>query len=151
MDRAIGAELENFLKNVYAGMILGGTRFIKEALNRLREEDLDREDISHRRALRAAYRFEEIMDSVCVYFDISEDELLGNENKRYRDIAIYLLKKHTGLTNRQAGELLGNISYSSVARVYQRFSEKLKKDKALKKKIGEIMSNVKGLTPFYLL
>jgi len=144
VDRAIGAELENPLKNVYAGMILGGTRFIKEALNRIKEKDLDREEISGRRALKGAYRFEEIMDSICIYFDISVDELLGNKNKRYRDIAIYLLKKHTGLTNRQAGEQLDNISYSAVAKVYRRFSEKLKKDKALKKKIGEIMSDIKG-------
>lgn len=34
-------------------------------MNRIREEDLDKEDISHRRALRAAYRLEEIMDSIC--------------------------------------------------------------------------------------
>jgi putative transposase len=151
VDRAIGGELEDPLKDVYAGMMLGGTRFIKEALNRLREGDLDKKDISHRRALKAAYRLEEIMDSLCVYFAISRDELLGNKNKRYRDIAIYLLKKHTGLTNRQVGELLGNISYSAVAKVYQRFSEKLEKDKALEKKIGEIMSNVKGRPLYYSL
>ena len=144
VDRAIGADLENPLKNVYAGMILGGTRFIKEALNRIGEEDLDKEEISHGRALKGAYRFEEIMGSICIYFDISVDELLGNKNKRYRDIAIYLLKSHTSLTNRQLGEKLGNISYSAVAKVYWRFSEKLKKDRALKKKIREIMSNVKG-------
>jgi len=144
VDRAIGVELENPLKDVYAGMILGGTRFIKEALNKIREEDLDKEDISHRRALKGAYRLEEILDSICVYFGISVDELLGNKNKGYRDTAIYLLKKHTGITNRRAGELLGNISYSAVAKAYWRFSEKLKKDKALRKKVAGIMSNVKG-------
>jgi len=84
------------------------------------------------------------MGRICVYFEIFEDELLVNKDKSYRNIAIYLLKKHTGLTNRQIGELLGNISYLAVAKVYQRFSKKLNKDKALKKKIEEIMSNVKG-------
>ena len=53
-------------------------------------------------------------------------------------------EKHTGITNRRAGELLGNISYSAVAKAYWRFSEKLKKDKALRKKVAGIMSNVKG-------
>ena len=101
VDRAIKAELDNSLKNVYGGMILGGTRFIKEALSRLSEEDLLKEDASHRRALRSACRFEEVMDSICVYFDIPRDELLGNENREHRNIAIYLLKKYTGLTNRQ--------------------------------------------------
>ena len=142
VDMAIGGELEDPLKNVYGGMILGGTRFIKEALNRIEEENLDKKDISHRRALRAAYGFEEIMDSICIYFDISMDEIVRNKNKR--DIAIYLLKKHTCLTNRQIGEQFGNISYSAVAKAYWRFSERLKKDKMLRKKIAEIMSYVKG-------
>ena len=145
VDRAIGAGLDNPLKNVYGGIILGGTRFIKEALSRLSEEDLLKEDISHRRALRSAYRFEEVMDSICVYFDIPRDELLGNENGEHRNIAIYLLKKYTGLTNRQIGQLVGNISYSAVAKVYQRFSEKLKEDKALKREVGKIVSNLSNV------
>ena len=67
---------------------------------------------------------------------------MGNKNKR--DIAIYLLKKHTCLTNRQIGEQFSNISYSAIAKVYWRFLEKLKKDKMLRKKITAIMSYVKG-------
>ena len=65
-------------------------------------------------------------------------------NKNKEDIAICLLKKHICLTDRQIGEQFGNISYSAVAKVYWRFSEKLKKDKMLRKKITEIMSYVKG-------
>ncbi|NVL90057.1 MAG: transposase [Desulfobacterales bacterium] len=145
VDRAIGAELEDPLKSVYGGMILGGTGFIKEALSKLREEDLHREDISHRRELIAAYRLEEVIDSICVYFDIPRDELPGNKNREYRNIAIYLLRKHTGLTNKQVGQLVGNISYSAVSKAYQRFSEKLKKDKVLKKKVGKIVSNLSNV------
>jgi len=145
---AIEVELENPLKNVYSGMILGGTTFIKEALSRLKEEDLYKEDIAHRRELRAVYRFEEVIDSICMSLDIPQHDLLGKKNKEHRNIAIYLLKKYTGLTNRQIGQQLGNISYSAVAKVYQRFSEELRQDKALKKKVEGIISNlslVKGL------
>jgi hypothetical protein len=61
------------------------------------------------------------------------------------------LKQYTGLTNRQIGQQLGNISYSAVAKVYQRFSEELRQDKALKKKVAGIMANlslVKGFSLF---
>ncbi|MDY7030430.1 MAG: transposase [Thermodesulfobacteriota bacterium] len=139
---AIEVDLENPLKNVYGGMILGGTRFIKEALSIFKEEDLNKEDIAHRRALRAAYRFEEIIESICMSLDIPQQDLLSRKNKEQRNIAIYLLKKYTGLTNRQIGQQLGNISYSAVAKVYQRFSEELRKDKALKKKVEGIISNL---------
>jgi len=114
VGRAIGVELDNPLKNVYGGMILGGTTFIKEALSRLREEDLHKEDISHRRALRAAYRLEEVIDSICMYLDIPRHDLVGNKNKEHRNIAIYLLKKYTGLTNKQIGQQLGNICLKSI-------------------------------------
>lgn len=50
-----------------------------------------------------------------------------NEKVNYDDIVKILL----GLTNRQIGELFGNISYSDVAKVYQRFAAKLKADKSL--------------------
>ena len=73
-------------------MILGGTTFIKEALTRLKEEYLHKEDISHRRVLRAGYRLEEVIDSICIYLDIARHDLLGNKNKEQRNIAIYLLK-----------------------------------------------------------
>ena len=140
--RAIGVELENPLTNVYGGMILGGTTFKKEALSRLREEDLHKEDISHRRTLRSSYSLEEVIDSICIYLDMPRNDLLGNKNKEHRNIAIYLLKKNTGFTNRQIGQEFGDISYSAVAKVYQRFSEKLRRDKVLRKKIAGIMSGL---------
>ena len=60
---------------------------------------------------------------------------------------IYLLKKYTTLTNSQIGQLFGNISYSALTRVVQRFEQKIKKDKELKKRIESIkadLSNLKG-------
>ena len=59
----------------------------------------------------------------------------------------YLLKKYTTLTNSQIGQLFENISYSAVTRVVQRFEQKIKKDKELKKRIESIkadLSNLKG-------
>jgi chromosomal replication initiation ATPase DnaA len=128
-------------------MILGKTGFIKETLKRLKEENLQKEDISYKKALQTEYTPKEVIDSMCVYFNVSQDKILKNKNKEYRNIAIYLIKKYTGLTNKQLGQLFGNISYSAVAKVCQRFSKKLEKDIVLKKKVGEIkrnMSNVKG-------
>jgi chromosomal replication initiation ATPase DnaA len=69
---------------------------------------------------------------------------MNNKRKEYRDMAIFLMKKSTGLTNRQIGSLFGNLSYSGVAKANQRFSEKTKRDNGLKRKIEQIMSNVKG-------
>lgn len=144
VEKAIGIKLENPLQKVYAGLILGKEKFIKEVLNELKEESLDREDVSHRRALKATYSAEEIIESICTNLDVRQYEIMNNKRKEYRDMAIFLMKKSTGLTNRQIGSLFGNLSYSGVAKANQRFSEKIKRDNGLKRKIEQIMSNVKG-------
>lgn len=141
VEQAIGEQLENPLENVYGGMILGGQGFIKEALSKLKEEILHREDISHRRELRTALRSEDVVVALTKHFNISRDEVFTNKNE-YRDIAIYLMKKNTGLTNRQIGNLFGDISYSAVAKAYQRFSAKLTRDRSLRKEVQGVMANL---------
>ena len=145
VEKEIGIKLENPLKKVYAGLILGKERFIKEVMSKLKEGILDREDISHRRSLKTVYGTEEIIERICTDLDVRRYEIMNNKRKEYRDIAIFLMKKSTGLTNRQIGSLFGNLSYSGVAKVNQRFLEKIKRDSALKKKIKKIIiSNIKG-------
>ena len=78
-------------------------------------------------------------------FNISADGLFKN-GKEYRNVAIYLLNRHTAMTNRRVGELFGDLSYSAVAKAQQRFSAKLDKDRSVRKIINKItakMSHVK--------
>jgi len=49
--------LENPLANVYGGAILGEKTFIKGALNKLKDGILQREEISNRKRLQAAFYF----------------------------------------------------------------------------------------------
>jgi len=78
---------------------------------------------------------------------------LGNKNKEYRNIAIYLIKKYSAFTNYQISQLFTDINYSTVAKAYQRFLKKLEEAPLLKKRVREViieMSNVKGC-PLVLL
>jgi len=63
--------------------------------------------------------------------NISEDELLRANSGEMRKIVIYMIKKYTGTTNKHIGELFGGISYSAVAKTYQRFLNQLREDKSL--------------------
>jgi REP element-mobilizing transposase RayT len=145
VEMAIGKDVQSPLKDVYGGVILGSQQFIKDALSKLKETVWRQEDIAQRRELLTAWRAEDIMGAVAQYFDLSLDEFLAN-GKAGRDIAIYLLKSHAGMTNRQIGGLFGGISYSAVAKAHQRFSVKVMKDRSLQKTVKEIrgrMSHVK--------
>jgi len=147
VGKAIVSESKNPLKNAYGGTILGDIKFVKESLSRLKSKDLQKKDISYRRVMQGVCEPGEIIDSVSRYFKISQYELLGNKKKEYRNIVIYLIKKYSALTNYQLSQLFTNISYTTVAKAYQRFSKKVEEDELLKKKVEEIiieMSNVKG-------
>jgi len=141
VEKAIGERLENPLANVYGGAILGGKTFIKQALDKLKDGILQGEEISNRKQLQAAYESDDVIEAISDYFNVSPDDVSKNSSES-RNIAIYLMKKFTGMTNRQIGELFGDLSYSAVAKAHQRLSTKLKKDRSLRKRFQEITSNL---------
>ena len=124
VEEALGRDLESPLKRVYGGVILGGDKFIRDVLRRMEGRDVRRQDISYRRQLRITKDVEEILHAIGSYFNVTRDVIL-EDKREFRNIAIYLSKKYTGLTNREMGSLLGGISYSAITRVYQRFGQKI--------------------------
>lgn len=146
-ENAIETEIEDPIKKVYGGMILGGQEFIKETLKRLKRNYMQKEEISHRKALKSITGIGDILKTACEHFKISKEDVLKDKRADIRKIAIYLMKEHTGAKNKQIGELMGNISYSAVVKTYQRFRKKIEKDKGLRRRIDKIeakLSSVKG-------
>jgi len=146
VEKAIGIQTESPLKNIYGGIILGNQEFIRDTLYKLEDDVSQKKGISHGREFKKQPDVQEIIDKVSTSLEASPNEIFENRNKLVRDIAIYLIKRYTGLTNKQIGERLGNISDFAVAKIYQRFLEKLKKDEILEKKVAkaaERLSNVK--------
>ncbi len=81
-------------------------------MRRLGDGILQREEISYRGELQAGYESEEIIQAMCDYFKVSRDEVLKGRVK-WRNMAIYLRKRFTGMTNGQIGQLFGDLSYSA--------------------------------------
>jgi len=57
-------------------------------------------------------------------------------------MAIYLVKKWTGIKNTETGDYYGGLSYSGFSKVNTRFSEKLGKDRNLRRDVRAIMTNL---------
>ena len=68
VESAIGQENNDPMKDVYGGIIFGGKRFIKDTLKKIKEERLQKEDISQRRVLQAKYETADIIDYISGYF-----------------------------------------------------------------------------------
>ena len=75
------------------------------------------------------------------FFGLDKDEVLRNR-KEYRNISIYLMKRLTPMTNDQIGQIFNDLSFSAVAKVNQRITKAVKENRAIRKKVGKIISNL---------
>ena len=128
------------------GSILGDKDFIKEALGRLKDGFIWKEEVSHRRELDAASGVDMIIDAVADHFKVSPEDIFKDKGER-RNIAVYLIKKWTSITNGQIADMFGGVSCSAIAKTNERFSAKIMKNRTLRKttdKISRKMSYVKG-------
>jgi REP element-mobilizing transposase RayT len=137
VDNTMGRELTNPLKQAHAGMILGGKEFIQKTIQRLRGMNAHKISIPCPADTNKVCDSDSIIDQICTYFRKSRDDLF-NEKGEWRNIALYLIKKYTSLSNKQIGRIFGNISYSAVTKVYQRCGQKISYDPELSKKVKAI-------------
>ena len=144
VEKAVGKKLDNPLKMIFGGAIAGGEVFVKKALDQVANTDLSKAEISNRRELRSICKPEELIGKLCVILNVDKESIVNGKTKDGRSIAIFLMKKYTGLSNCEIGRIFGGLSYSGVSKVYRRFEEKIEKDSSLRRKIMAIMSNVKG-------
>lgn len=141
VERAIGAEVESPLMKVYGGVILGGNEFIRETLETVKEKALGLTEISHGRQLQASWTAEEVVEAIAGEMNVDTEEVLRKGGVS-RNIGIYLMKRHTGMSNVQIGELCGGLSYSAVAKAFQRFSTRVRKEGFLRHRTERIASQL---------
>ena len=141
VESMLGQELEDPLKKVYGGMILGRPRFIKRVLERVKESH-ESPEVSNRQALRRINEVEDVLDAVVKQFKLKRKELVALRSGEARNVAIYLLKQYTAATNPEIGGLFGGISYSAVSKVSQRVDVELKKSRSLRKVVQGVIAQM---------
>jgi REP element-mobilizing transposase RayT len=146
VEGAMGKEPENPLKKVYGGVILGGEGFIKKVLSQLERDRIEKIEVSHRQALHATLRVEQIIEAIRRHYRMSLDVIGGNKSSEARNACIYLLKRHTGASNVEIGEIFGKLTYSAIAKISQSFSKRMEHDEELRKRVESIQSECLGGT-----
>ncbi len=138
VESAVDDEKESPMTKVYAGMILGGEGFIRDILEKIEEGRLQKEAVSHRKALSTSVGLETVLSAVCKYYGMSGKEIIDPEHGESRKMCMYLMKKQTVATTREICELLGGMSYAAAAKMYQRFTQELARNKVLRGKVEGI-------------
>ena len=55
---------------------------------------------------------------------------------------MYSMKRYTGMTNGQIGQIFNELSVSAVSKAFRREAKAMKENRALRKQINNIMSSL---------
>ena len=130
------------LENVYAGFILGGVKFIKDKLSQL-QADIESKDFAHKRAVKNILDPQEIINTVAGYFQLDPEQMRKSHERPMtaKKAALYLLRRKTGLTNAQIGDLF-NMKFAAVSKATLSFEREIGEDNRLRRVMSQIISKV---------
>ncbi|MFH1665382.1 MAG: hypothetical protein ABIA77_04465 [Candidatus Omnitrophota bacterium] len=133
---------EKLFECIYAGSMLGSESFIKTNLEMLKKQ-IEGLDVAYKDKCELV-EAETILGHMSKLHKVKKEDILSSRNKRSeaKKESIYLMKRLTGMTNKEIGDLFG-IGYTSVSKVCSRMEEEMSRNKSLKKKLEQQMSHVK--------
>ena len=136
---------KNPFTDLYGQIILGSKEFIEKIKKSVDETKLSSE-IVERKRLSDYIAPREILSVVSIYFKTHVEVLKnrGSRNNTAKKVAIFLMKRYSGLSNNEIGQIFGGIHYSSVTKSSKRLEEEMGKNENLRKIVSEIVSNVKA-------
>ena len=129
------------LADVVGQVVLGGEEILGKVKSLLRGKEIGRE-VVERRMFRDAPRAEEIISAVATVLGMDKAMITGRGRKgnQARELALYLAKRYSGLSNGEIGSLFGGIHSSGVTKASGRVEEKMKRDA----RIRGLMSKVQA-------
>lgn len=138
------SEKPDIFKEVYAGFILGGVKFIKDTLKDLKLQIDGGEEFSYSKKIINDVNIGDIVEETAKRYKQSPEELYKGKKKPLlsRKAAIYLTERLTGLTNKEIGEAF-KITYSAVSKSSMDMERIMKENKKIRRDIETIISHFK--------
>jgi putative transposase len=144
VKQGIDKEGSSIFKELVGQAILGQDKFIEDIKCLIQGKVLDRE-ITERKRLKQYPSPEAILAAVAAVTETQEKAITprGSRQSTARKMAIYLMKRYSGLTNQEVGGVFGGLHYSAISQVSIRFGKILEGDSQLKNQLEAVMSKVK--------
>ena len=145
VEAGLGDKLPNPLEKVCGGMILGDERFTRGILQKLRDQELEGEEVSNRKDLRRGLDHKEVLTAISSYFKVDPKEVLANRRSPARRAFVYVLKKYGAIGNREICEIVGCTSVSAATKICRAFERELEADATL---LADVKALVKEFSTF---
>lgn len=139
VEEGIGEKIEPF-KGLYGGFLLGSVDFIRETLTDLKGHIEGLNEVSYKKEIRKQITREQIIKKVEGKYGKSLECICRSKKRPMKEkkMLIYLLRRLTGLTNREIGELVG-MSYAAVSMAGISMEEEIEDNKRMKKEAEDIV------------
>lgn len=119
-------------------LLLGTKGFIEDIRHKYRGNANVKDTPQVRELFQEKSRIEKAVSSA---YQVNREELIKSRRGNYneaRNVAIYLMRKHTGASLSEIGNRFAMRSYSSVSSVIQRMEQALKADIGLRKRMADV-------------
>jgi chromosomal replication initiator protein len=138
-------ELEGALNRVLAFSDLSGMPLTADLVNSALSDLLPR---------GASLSSEHIIKAVAKFFGVTEERLLGKQRSRDialpRQIAMYLIREETSASLPQIGEALGGRDHTTILYGYDKISDQLETDDALRRQVFSIKETLYNQDKMYV-
>ncbi len=146
VEEGLRKKVEDPFKKVYGQVVLGGEEFREKIRGLLKGRKLT-DGIVERQRFKKFPNAEDIVRVVARVFRVREEAVKGAKRQRgnqARKVAVYLVKRYSGLDNGRVGQLFGGIHYSAVSKVAATLEQELAKDQRLTKLVEAVKSQIKA-------
>ena len=89
-----------------------------------------------------------VVDNICRYYDISEDDLRGQRKVKDfafpRQVAMYILRNMTEMSHTKIAEFFGKKDHTTIMYAEKKIKQQIKDDPAMKREVEDIMAMIGG-------
>jgi len=136
---------ESPFRDLYGQVILGRDQFIEKTKGLLGAREVSQEIVERKRLIMGYAKPEDILSAVASALRTEVDLLKrkGGRNNTARRVALYLIKRYSGLSNEEIGQFFGGLHYSAVSKAYARLENAMTQDSELRNLVKKLVSHVK--------
>ena len=145
VEEGLRKKVEDPFKKVYGQVVLGGEEFREKIMGLLKGRNLT-DGIVERQRFKEFPNAKDIIRAVARVYRVRVEALNGKRQRgnQARKVAVYLVKRYSGLDNGRVGQLFGGIHYSAVSKVAATLEQELAKDQRLTKLVEAVKSQIKA-------
>lgn len=144
VESVVPAAVENPVKDVVSGFILGGVEFVEWVKDAYLSKRAEEGDISQLKKAKPRPSPDDVVSAVCEEYGCDARDILQKGRKRNsaRDMAIYLARELTGATGAQLGAYFGKISGAGVTVRYSYVVKEMSRNERLKARANRIEKRI---------